>query len=339
MNKNKILIIQTAFIGDVILATALIEYINKDAPDAHIDFCLRKGNESLIQTHPAIRHVFVWDKKEKYSSLITIIKKIRQEKYDIVLNIQRFFNSGLIAILSGAKTKVGFKQNPLSFFFSHTVLHKIPYLINNQYQHEVQRNLQLYQILKKQENAHVPIQKVKPRLYFTPLDRKKIEDLSLAHDYFVIAPSSVWYTKQWQLEKWRQLIQLLPNNTSICIIGASNDLKAIGPLLNENNIINLVGKLSLRESALLMQNAKRVFVNDSAPLHLASSVNARTTAIFCSTTPQFGYFPLSDDSKVIEASTPLSCKPCGLHGHMKCPLEHFKCSKDIDPQDVVKTIF
>ena len=87
-----------------------------------------------------------------------------------------------------------------------------------------------------------------------------------------------------------------------------------------------------------MRDAKRVLVNDSAPLHLASSVNARTTAIFCSTVKDFGYYPLSDDSTVIEASENLPCKPCGLHGKKECPLGHFKCSDSIDINSIIETI-
>ena len=87
-----------------------------------------------------------------------------------------------------------------------------------------------------------------------------------------------------------------------------------------------------------MKKAKRVFVNDSAPLHLASCVNAKTTAIFCSTVPAFGYTPLADDSVVVDVGNSLSCRPCGLHGHKSCPLGHYKCSQDIEVKKVLATI-
>jgi heptosyltransferase-2 len=78
-----------------------------------------------------------------------------------------------------------------------------------------------------------------------------------------------------------------------------------------------------------MKYAKMNYVNDSAPLHLASSVNAPVTAFFCSTVPAFGFGPLSDQSKVIEVKE-LYCKPCGLHGYKSCPEGHFKCGLEID---------
>lgn len=337
----KLLIIQTAFIGDVILATSLIEYINQTLPNYEIHFLLRDGNQSLLSTNPHIKKMFIWQKKShKYSSLLTNLFLIRKEKYEVLINIQRFFSSGLLTALSGANTKIGFNKNPLSFLFSHKVMHKIPHMHKNQFLHEVQRNALLTKSLTS--NFEIPhYSNLKPRLYFDKNDEEKIENL-LPHnnmDYFVLAPSSVWYTKQWHASKWTELIKKLELIGTPYIIGGPSDSQYLSEVIpKDSKAINLSGKLSLRQSALLMKKAKRVFVNDSAPLHLASSVNAQTTAIFCSTVPDFGYFPLSDESRVIQLSPRLSCMPCGLHGHNNCPKKHFHCSMEISVDDVYKTI-
>ena len=125
----------------------------------------------------------------------------------------------------------------------------------------------------------------------------------------------------------------------VYFIGADSD-KDLCERIRGNfpNTENLCGKLNLLDSAALMKNARRVFVNDSAPLHLASSMNARTTAIFCSTIPAFGYSPLADDSKVVDVGSSLGCRPCGLHGHKSCPMGHFKCSEDIEIHKILETI-
>ncbi|MEZ4799676.1 MAG: glycosyltransferase family 9 protein [Flavobacteriales bacterium] len=104
---NKILVIQTAFIGDVILATGVVETLRSEFPDAQIDFLLRKGNESLLANNASLNKVVVWNKKEgKWKSMIRIVKQLRKEKYDAVFNLQRFFSSGLMTCFSGAKSKV-----------------------------------------------------------------------------------------------------------------------------------------------------------------------------------------------------------------------------------------
>ncbi len=87
-------------------------------PDAQIDFLLRKGNEQLLAGHPHIHKILIWDKKNhKQKNLFRLIKHIRKNKYDNVINVQRFLATGLLTIFSGAKVTIGFDKNPLSLFF------------------------------------------------------------------------------------------------------------------------------------------------------------------------------------------------------------------------------
>jgi heptosyltransferase-2 len=335
---KKILIVQTAFIGDVILATSMVEYLAKEFPKAKIDFFLRHGNQSIMETSPHINKVWIWDKsKSKFFGLLKLIIGVRKEKYDYVFNIQRFFNSGLLTAFSGAKKTIGFHSNPLSSFFSKKIVHKIPHQENGTFLHEVQRNCQLVTGLFPELKIPDP-KDLKTKLYFDDKDQEVIKNLSLPQKYFVIAPSSVWYTKQWHASKWEELIKELTVHGTIYLIGAPSDNEYVSNLIFNNNVINLCGKLSLRQSALLMKTASRVFVNDSAPLHLASSVNANTTSIFCSTVPDFGYFPLADNSELIQVEPRLECMPCGLHGHKDCPKSHYKCAMDVDVSKVLNTI-
>lgn len=118
--------------------------VKEEYPDSQLDFFIRKGNEELLKNNPDIDHIWVWDKsKGKFLNLLNLGLSVRKEKYDIVMNIQRFFNSGFITALSGAKIKVGFKQNPMSLFFTHKVNHLIPDKKNEKTLHEVQRNARL----------------------------------------------------------------------------------------------------------------------------------------------------------------------------------------------------
>ena len=165
---NKILVIQTAFIGDVILATALIEKLHASFPEAKIDFLVRGGNESLVKDHPFINEVIVWQKKEnKYKNLFKLAKKIRQTKYDYVVNLQRFMASGFLIWRSAAKHRIGFKTNPLSVFYTE----KFPHEIGNG-QHEVERN----QLLIEKITDGVAL---KPKLHPSKSNYSKIEHLKL----------------------------------------------------------------------------------------------------------------------------------------------------------------
>lgn len=337
---QKVLIIQTAYIGDVILATSLIKKINELSPSTQIDFLLRSGNESLIKDSEKVTNTYVWNKKKKYQSLLTITKKIRREKYDVVFNIQRFFNSGLFTILSGAKTKIGFDKNPLSFLFTHRIKHLIPHKsIDDTFLHEVQRNAALltpvFSEYKISSAKQLPLE-----LTFNKDDESHINKLTKnIGDYLVVAPSSVWFTKQFPKEKWEDFLEKVPTNIQVFLIGAPQDYDFLEALVGSSPTRhNMAGKLSLLQSAILMKKALRVFVNDSAPLHLASAVQANTTAIFCSTSTDFGYFPLSINSVVIEEKLNLDCRPCGLHGKKQCPLQHFNCARSIEVEELLKTI-
>jgi len=318
---NKILVIQTAFIGDVILATALIEKLHVSFPKAKIDFLVRGGNESLVKDHPFINEVLVWQKKEnKYKNLFRLAKELRQSKYDYVVNLQRFMASGFLTWRSGAKHRIGFKKNPLSMFYTEKFSHEI-----GNGQHEVERN----QLLIENITDNIAL---KPKLHPSKSNYSKIEDLKLDTDYIVIAPSSVWFTKQVPQSKIIELINKQPKELQICLIGAPSDYEycqSIIDVVDHKNSVNLSNKLNLLDSAVLIQNSKMSYVNDSAPLHIASAMNANVTAFFCSTVPEFGFGPLSDNSLIIQGEEKLDCRPCGIHGFKTCPKGHFKCGLNL----------
>lgn len=323
--KN-ILIIQTAFIGDVILATPLIEKLHQAYPDCNIDFLLRKGNENLLTGHPKINNLYVLDKKNhKIRNVIKMIRLLRKTKYDRVINLQRFFTTGLITMFLKAELKSGFKKNPLSIFYNRKVDHQI-----GTGAHEISRNLKVIDDLV--ENTMI-----RPSLYPTVEDYKFVQSYK-TDSYICIAPTSVWFTKQFPPEKWLDFLKKLPANYKVYLLGGPGDYEACQSIAQQSNykeIINLAGMLSLKQTAALMSDAEMNYVNDSAPLHLASAMNAPVTAIFCSTVPRFGFFPVSDNSKIVETEFDLDCRPCGLHGFNECPLGHFNCAHTIDTQKLL----
>src|SRR5262245_40528858 len=193
----KFLIIQTAFIGDVVLATALIEKLHQWYPDAEIDFLVRKGNDGLLEAHPHITELLVWDKtKNKYGNLVKLLRKIRSKKYDTVINVQRFAPTGMLTALSGAKEKIGFDKNPLSRFFTKRIPHRIGSRENPI--HETDRNQELIRHLTDSRPE-------KPRLYPSDRDYERVKTYQ-SGPYICIAPASVWFTKQYPKAKWVEFI-------------------------------------------------------------------------------------------------------------------------------------
>lgn len=323
------LLIQTAFVGDVILATALVEILHQSYPDAAIDFLLRKGNEGLLAGHPLLREVLIWNKKEsKIKNLFKLISVIRSKKYSCVVNVHRFASSGIITVFSGAKTTIGFNKNPLSIFFSIRINHEIGNT------HETTRNQKLIESLTDSTAA-------RPRLYPSLPDFEKTKSYKNGQ-YICFAPTSVWFTKQLPAEKWIALLKSIKGQFVNCyLLGAPADhhiCESIRLSVADSTVINLAGKLSFLESAALMKEATMNFVNDSAPMHIASAMNAPVTAVYCSTVPAFGFGPLSDQSFVVETKEKLDCRPCGLHGHKDCPKGHFNCAYSIENEQLLSSL-
>jgi heptosyltransferase-2 len=327
------LLIQTAFIGDVILATALVEYLARHEPGRPLDVLVRRGNEGLLAGNPHIRRVLIWDKKsQKYPNLLRLLKQIRQEKYGRVVTLQRFASTGLLTAFSGAPERAGFAENPFSRFFTR----RVPHVIGDG-THEVARNLRL--LAPAKATATQPL--TPPRLYPTPADEAAAAPYATVGEYVCLAPTSVWFTKQYPEEKWLELVAALPTGLPVYLLGGPPDAAACERLARaaaRPGLVNLSGKLSLPASAALMRGAVLNYVNDSAPLHLCSATDAPVCAIFCSTVPAFGFGPLSTFARIVEHPGPLACRPCGLHGHARCPLGHFRCAREIETAQLLAVL-
>jgi heptosyltransferase-2 len=328
---QKILVIQTAFIGDAVLATGILEKLHLTYPDAAIDFMVRKGNESLFINHPFLNNVIVWDKtKSKYKHLFELLKQIRATKYDVAVNVQRFAATGFLTAFSKAKTTIGFDKNPFSFLFTIKVKHIVSNAQNPL--HEIERNQMLI-------NSITSGEAMKPKLYPSNIDEQSI--LAYTTEPFIcIAPASVWFTKQFPIHKWVELMNEI-TATKIYLLGAKSDVTMCNEIIAKSkhkNIECLAGKLSFLQSAALMKQAKMNYVNDSAPMHFASSVDAPTTAVYCSTLPSFGFGPLSSKRFIVETPKALACRPCGLHGQKACPLGHFNCGNNIKVEQLTYTL-
>ncbi len=301
-------------------------------PEAQLDFLVRKGNESLLSNHPYLHETLVWDKRQhKKANLWKTLRRIRSRKYDILINVQRFAATGILTAFSGARETIGFDKNPLSFLFSKKIKHIIGDASAGL--HEIDRNQALIAGITDPQPA-------RPRLYPSQEDIRAVAGYK-ANPFITISPASVWFTKQYPGDKWSSFIKTIPKSYSIYFLGAPSDQSLCEQIMQsapDYNTLNLAGKLSFLQSAALMRDAQMNYVNDSAPLHFASAMNAPVTAVYCSTIPAFGFGPLSDRRFIVETKKALDCRPCGLHGYKACPKGHFKCAYEIEDWQLTETL-
>ncbi|MDI9358377.1 MAG: glycosyltransferase family 9 protein [Phycisphaerales bacterium] len=330
---KQILVIQTAYLGDVILATSILEKMHACYPDSAIDIMVRQGNDSVLYNHPFIRRVLVWDKKKgKYKNLLLLLSKIRKQQYDCVIGVQRFTTMGFMVAFSGATIRIGFSRNIFSFLFTHKVAHTIGKSIEDSV-HEIQRNHGLISFLTDSDVAL-------PKLYPHKSDIEEGQPYIKNQPYICIAPASIWFTKQYPLSKWIDFIDQLPPNYTIYLVGSQNDevlCNHIKTNTHHQRVYNLAGKIPVLAVAALMEQATMNYTNDSAPLHIASAMNAPCTAIFCSTLPSFGFGPLSTNRHIIEVHN-VPCRSCGLHGYRQCPKKHFHCGYWIETKALLERL-
>lgn len=327
MNPNKILIIQTAFLGDVILSTPLIRALKKIFPDSLIDILTIPGTSIVFRDNPHVNSTLHFNKKKfinKIFSFIDLIFTIRKEQYDLALSIQSSFTSSLLMRLGNIPARVGFARQKL---LTDPVSHKKGLHIRERYlklmkpftDKDFDKQTEIFWSINEGGKA-----------------KQIIKEINKDGKFIVgIAPGSVWKTKRWPKEYFVYLLKILKKEkVRVVLIGGPDDNLLCDDIIkkSESNTINLAGSLTILESAALIEKLDLVVSNDSAPLHIANAVKTDVIAFFGPTVRRFGCYPYRENDTMLEVDLP--CRPCGKHGGNKCPEKHFKCMKDILPENV-----
>ncbi len=325
---KKILIIQTAFLGDVILTLPMAQVLKRENPECEIDFLCIPSTEILFKHNSLVNKVIVYDKKGKDS--FSRIKNEIKNNYDVVISPHRSARSALLAFFSKARKRITFDKSSLNFLYTD----KIKYL---QGIHEIQRNLILLKPLGiNEENI------IKPELFLSEEEKHKIdsllkEEIIESEKLIALAPGSVWFTKRYPKEKFMEILNLLSKeNVKVFLIGGKDDIELGNYLMSDTksaNVINMIGKLNVLESAELIKRCDVLITNDSAPLHIANSVGTKVISMFGATVPQFGFFPYGKDDVILETEG-LKCRPCAIHGGNKCPIGTFICMENIAEEKI-----
>jgi len=338
IKNDKILIIQTAFLGDVILTLPMAQTIKMHLPDSEIDFLCVPGCVSVLQGNHALGNIIPYDKKggDKLDKFIEVLSEIRENEYDVVISPHRYLRSALLTYYSEAKTTIGFDKNSLSFLLTK----KIKYVTNS---HEIYRNIELAKAVPGINFDEKKVS-VKPELYPSDEDEIYVNELLSKADknnLIALAPCSRWFSKQFPAEKTKSLVKLLiEKEYTPVLIGGNDDIhycSVIETGISSSRLINLCGKTSPLQSYSVINSSKVLVTVDSAAQHLGAASSTPVILIYGSTNSSFGFYPLKSDSKIIEVNG-LDCRPCTDHGRDLCPKSHFKCMLNIEISDICNYI-
>ncbi|AXX16384.1 glycosyltransferase family 9 protein [Leptospira borgpetersenii] len=323
--NEKILLVQTAFLGDLILTTSFFREVKRKYRNSHLTVVVNKGTESVLEANPYIDRLIPLDKKEFKRSLwkfFCFLWSLRKERYTLCILPHFSFRSTLIGFASRAKVRIGYESAGFSFLLTK----KVPRSIRGM--HEVEK---LFSLLYDREE-YTKIQK-RPELFWREESVFRIRVLMRENglepgNYVLLAPSSVWETKRMPASKFRVLGERLAKESGkkVVLIGSKADIELCEEV-GAGYGINFAGKTDLPELSFLVSKAALVISNDSSPIHFASAFNIPTLAVFGATISDFGYTPLADSFFISEIQG-LYCRPCGIHGGKVCPEGHFRCMKE-----------
>lgn len=327
---NRILLIQTAFLGDAILTTPLIRAVKELYPSADLDVLIIPQSQLIFKHNPHIHKILLFDKRKSVKRILSfyqLLRQIKNTKYDLGISAQLAYSSSLLMYLGGIPNRLGFPRQKLT---SMTI--DLPKGIP-----VVKRYLKLMEALTDRRYSH------QTELIWD--DKTQTETSAIIGDYLIsnskviaIAPGSVWATKRWLPEYFAQLIKLLDEyQIKAVLFGGREDLDLCNSIAAMSKVkpLNFAGKLSLLGSAALIKQLPLLISNDSAPLHIANAVQTDVIAIFGPTVTSFGFAPFRVNDRVLEVDLP--CRPCGKHGSNRCPLKHFHCMNRLTPDIVLKS--
>lgn len=333
MIQEKILVIQTAFLGDAILTLPMIQKLKEANPLSRIDVISTPSTSDVFDYSPHVHDVWVFDKHKRQKSLyqlFSFIKMVKRERYTKIYSPHRSFRTALIVLFSGVRETYGFDTASMSFVYKYKIKYQKEI-------HEVARNLELIGIDTSQNNW-----KILPEIVFTEKEKNKIRKKlpALTGNTIAIAPGSVWNTKIYPQEYFEKISEYLLNkNYTVLLVGGEKDRQLCKSIKQKfkGKILSVAGKLNPEETIALLKEVDLLICNDSAPTHMGMAAGIPVLTIYCSTVPQFGFYPYNDCSAYVSYND-LKCKPCGIHGHRECPVKTFDCAKELTPDIVINKI-
>ncbi|MCF6268091.1 MAG: lipopolysaccharide heptosyltransferase II [Melioribacteraceae bacterium] len=327
MTPTKILIVQTAFLGAVIIITPLIKAVKELYPNALVDVMVIPQTSGVLENNPNINEIIIFDKrKNKIVSFIKTLQLLKKKQYDIAITPHSSITTALLLKLAKIPVRIGFDRWSASKHLTHKVPH--PDGI-----HKTKKNLSLLSVLSANEFSN------QTELFPTDAMFEKTETLlkeikDNSKKLIAIAPGSVWNTKKWQTEYYKTLSnRLVDNNFGVVLIGSKDERGICNEVLPNKNGINLAGELSLLESAAVISKCDLMICNDSGALHIANAVETDVFAFFGPTVQSIGYYPFRENDFVFERE--MECRPCGSHGGKSCYLKHHECMKKVYPKEVL----
>ena len=329
---SKILVFRLSSIGDIVLTTALLRCLRNTFSDAQIDFVVKKQFADILRCVPFVSNVIELDSKKGFSELRAIRNRLKNEHYDVALDIHKNWRSMFVCNTIGAKQVFRFNKHVFRRWVL-TTFHKDIYK-------EV-RPVYLRFIDAAQQIGVVPDGKytelvVPEQLSESMKDIFVQANLSFEKRIIALCPGASFSNKQWQVEKFQQLAKRVVTefDAQVILLGGKKELEMCETIANESGAVSFAGKFDLSQSIAALSMVSLAVANDTGMLHVSEALGVPVVGIYGPTARQFGYFPILPQSKVAQIEN-LQCRPCTKMGMNHCPKKHFSCMNDISVEMVL----
>jgi len=334
-SPDSILLIQTAFLGDAVLTIPLVSAIRDKFPKAALSVLCTPEVAEVFRSHPATPEILLFDKRGDHRSLRArwrLSRTLRARHFELAIIPHRSFTSAALAALAGIPRRVGFSRSQGRWLLSHLV----PFQWGV---HDVERNLALLEPLGVPPPSGKLWMRPDPETQSLIQQRLKEAGIGPTDPVLGINAGSVWATKRWLPEGFAAVAdRAIRDGMKVIFVGGTKDEPSVHAVTGRmtEKALNWAGKTSLKELIAVIARTNVFLTNDSGPMHIAAACGIPVVALFGPTTKELGFFPYGAGHKVIEKNLP--CRPCGLHGHERCPLGHFECMKSINADEVYAAV-
>lgn len=331
---KRILVIRLSSLGDVILTSSFLRILRQKFPEAQIDFCTKAVYSEILKYNPNINRVIEADNDLTFGKLKILTKSLKENRYELVIDLHNNLRTFYLKIFLRLNSKViVFKKYSFRKFllvkFKINLLKDFPPIYTR-----------YINTLKKITELNENDLKMLPEIFTGDSAKGKLtailkeNGITDTTNIICIVPGSKHFTKTYPPEYFAELIRLMHNdNLKFILVGTGDDKLDEIISKSQGNVFDFNDKLNLPELTELMKISRLVISGDTGPMHLAEALNAPLIAIMGSSVKEFGFYPESENSVVIE-NAGLKCRPCSHVGRPSCPQGHFKCMREVLPSSV-----
>lgn len=335
---TRILVVQTAFLGDVVLTTPLLRELKRSHPEAQLTVVANPVGAAVLGGLAHVDEIVSFDKRGAQSGSLGTARlafELRRGGFDLAVAAQRSARTGMLVWASGARTRIGFEGASGAFACNR----RVPW---SSELHAVRRYLALARPAGGDPDHADPA----PELAITPQGRQAAADalarasVPASEARIAIAPGSIWGTKRWSPDGFAALARgVRDRGFQALLVGSPAERALCGEvqMLSGGAAVVLAGDLPIPGLTALLAGSRALVTNDSGSGHVASAVRTPVVSIFGPTVPAFGYTPWGDRNRIVEHEG-LECRPCHAHGPQVCPLGHHHCMTEIAPGQVLAAL-